>query len=189
MARGRWNTTDCLVFRRTGGPFGGLSNSAAEFAVEVNGVRIQTSEALYQACRFPHLLEAQEAIVAAPSPMDAKKISRRHRANTRPDWTIVRLGVMWWCLRVKLAHNVERLGALLEATGDKDIVEDAANDAFWGAKPQADGTLVGKNRLGLLLLELRDHARAGTKDKLRRVEPPPIPDFLLFGRSIASITT
>jgi type I restriction enzyme S subunit len=184
-----WDPNDCVVFRRTGGRFGGLSNMAPDFGVEVNGVSFRTSEALYQACRFPHLPEVQEAIIAEPSPTDAKKISRRHRTASRPDWTIVRLGVMWWCLRVKLAHNVERLKALLDATGDKDIVEAAANDSFWGAKPQEDGSLLGKNRLGLLLLELRDYVKGGTEEALRRVEPPPIPNFLLFGRPIASITT
>ena len=44
-----------VVFLKTNERFGGLSNMAPGFPLRVNGVRIRTSEALYQACRFPHL--------------------------------------------------------------------------------------------------------------------------------------
>ena len=45
---------ECVVFRKTAEAFGGLSNMAAGFPLKVNGVSVRTSEALYQACRFPH---------------------------------------------------------------------------------------------------------------------------------------
>ena len=41
------------VFRKTKERFGALSNMAGGFPLHVNGVKIRTSEALYQACRFP----------------------------------------------------------------------------------------------------------------------------------------
>jgi type I restriction enzyme S subunit len=45
-----YRVADCVVFRKTNTRFGGLSNMAPGFPLEVNGIRILTSEALYQAC-------------------------------------------------------------------------------------------------------------------------------------------
>ena len=56
-----------VVFRKTQEEFGGLSNMAAGFPLRVNGADIPTSEALYQACRFPHLPDVQRLIVAQKS--------------------------------------------------------------------------------------------------------------------------
>jgi restriction endonuclease S subunit len=67
-------------------------------------------------------------------------------------------------------------------TGDRSIVEDSRKDDFWGALPKDDGTLVGMNVLGRLLMELREAIKAG--DELRRVEPPAITNFLLFGEAL-----
>src|SRR5438105_2891921 len=69
------------VFCKTDEEFGGLSNMAAGFPLVVNGVPIRTSEALYQACRFPHLSDVQRLIIDQKSPMTAKMKSKPHRAN------------------------------------------------------------------------------------------------------------
>lgn len=184
-----WDPKLCAVFSETKGRFGGLSNMAPDFAMEVNGVWIRTVEALYQACRFPHLPDVQRAIVAEPSPMKAKWISRAHQAETRSNWMRqLRIPVMRWCLRVKLAHNVERFGALLRSTGNKDIVERSRDDDDWGAK-ETDGRLVGRNQLGLLLMELRTIVCETPEPQLRTVEPPAIHDFLLYGEPIATVVT
>ena len=61
-----------VVFRKTREEFGGLSNMASGFPLEINGLRVLTSEALYQACRFPHLPEVQKQILEQASPMAAK---------------------------------------------------------------------------------------------------------------------
>ena len=60
---------ESVAFGKTKEAFGGLSNMAAGFPIRVNGVRILTSEALYQACRFPHLPHVQRLIIAQVSPM------------------------------------------------------------------------------------------------------------------------
>lgn len=183
-----WDPKQCAVFSETKGRFGGLSNMAPDFAMEVNGVRIRTVEALYQACRFPHLPNVQQAIVAEPSPMMAKRISRKHRSESRSDWKEVQIPVMRWCLRVKLAHSVERFGALLRSTGDREIVERSTKDSFWGAK-EAEGRLVGRNRLGLLLMELRVMVCDEPEAQLRTVDPLAIDDFLLYGKPIEKVVT
>ncbi|MDT8265677.1 NADAR family protein, partial [Roseomonas sp. DSM 102946] len=104
-----------VVFLKTKEAFGGLSNMAGGFPLRVNGVRILTSEALYQACRFPHLPDVQKLIIAEASPMTAKMKGKPHRSNSRPDWGAVRVKIMRWCLRVKLIQNFAEFSRLLLA--------------------------------------------------------------------------
>jgi len=111
-----YNRHECIVFRKTREDYGGLSNMAGGYPLLVNDVRILTSEALYQACRFPHLPEVQRLIIEQKSPMAAKMKSKSHRKNSREDWDKVRVTVMRWCLHVKLAQNRNTFGALLRST-------------------------------------------------------------------------
>ena len=179
---------DCVVFRRTSGESGGLSNMASGFPLEINGHLIRYSEALYQACRFPHLPEIQRLILKQGSPMTAKMKSKHYKGQSRPDWMAVRVRVMRWCLRVKLAQNWEEFGNLLLATTAKPIVEESRKDPFWGAKPIGDETLIGLNVLGRLLMELREELRGSQRKTLKRVEPARIRDFLLYGDPIRVVT-
>ena len=55
--------SEVVVVYKTKETFGGLSNMASGFPLQINGVRILTSEALYQACRFPHMPEVQREII------------------------------------------------------------------------------------------------------------------------------
>lgn len=48
-----YDCTKSAVFLKTKERLGALSNMAGGFPLEVNGIKIRTSEALYQACRFP----------------------------------------------------------------------------------------------------------------------------------------
>lgn len=175
-----------VVFLKTNERFGGLSNMAPGFPLRVNGVSIRTSEALYQACRFPHLPEVQRKIIDEHSPMTAKMRSKPFRKDSRPDWDAVRTKIMRWCLRVKLAQNWREFGRLLLATGDRPIVEQSRKDDFWGAKVAEDGSLVGMNVLGRLLMQLREQLK-DDEASLRSVEPLAIPEFLLLLRPIEMI--
>ena len=173
-----------IVFRKTNERFGGLSNMAPGFPLRVNGTQIRTSEALYQACRFPHMPDVQRRIIDESSPMTAKMRTKPFRSQSRPDWNSVRVKIMRWCLRVKLAQNWQRFGELLLATGERPIVEQSRKDDFWGAKMAKDGALVGKNVLGRLLMELRELLRDGDSEKLMTVNPPLITDFLFLQKPI-----
>ena len=115
-------------FRKTKDLYGELSNMCSGFPLKINGFNILTSEALYQACRFPFLPEAQKKIINEKSPMTAKMVSKPFRIDTREDWDDVRIDIMYWCLRVKLAQNFVTFGKLLENTYDKPIVEDSTKD-------------------------------------------------------------
>ena len=64
-----WEGRDCVVFHKVKEGFGGLSNMSNEFPLVVGGVAIRSSEALYQAMKFPHLPAVQRAILAEKSPI------------------------------------------------------------------------------------------------------------------------
>lgn len=182
--RRKYDQLKSVVFSKTNESFGGLSNMAAGFPLTVNGIPIRTSEALYQACRFPHLPEVQRLIIEQASPMAAKMKSKPHRDNSRLDWNQVRIDIMRWCLHVKLVQNWEKFSALLLETGERSIVEKSRRDAFWGAKMIEGQKLVGMNVLGSLLMELREEVRSSDCDLFLRVEPLTIPNFCLIGKPI-----
>ena len=180
---------DVVVVFKTKESFGGLSNMAPGFPLLINGIRIPTTEALYQACRFPHLPDVQREIIGQHSPMTAKMKSKPHRKNSRQDWDEVRFKVMRWCLRIKLAQHYEEFGRLLLATHDKLIVEQSRKDDYWGAKlSEDDETLIGQNVLGRLLMELRELLNKDAEENLKTVHPLSIPSFLLLDKSIGTVT-
>lgn len=182
--------SEAVVVYKTKEAFGGLSNMAAGYPLQINGVRILTTEALYQACRFPHMPDVQREIIGQHSPMTAKMKSKPHRKNSRPDWDEIRHKVMRWCLRVKLAQNYEEFGRLLLATRNQPIVEQSRKDDYWGAKVVDDAadTLVGQNVLGRLLMELREKLKDDTEGALKTVPPLGISDFMLLGKPIETVT-
>lgn len=183
-----YNRHDSVLFRKTSDEFGGLSNMAPSFPLFVAGVRVRTSEALYQACRYPHLPDVQRLIIEQTSPMTAKMKSKPYRSQSREDWESIKFKIMRWCLRVKLAENWETFGDLLLATGRLPIVEESSKDAYWGAIHIGDGVYRGENVLGRLLMRLRERL-IQEPDVLRSVQPIPISHFLLLGKQIDAIST
>ena len=178
--------SESCVFRKTKESFGGLSNMASGFPLKVNGIFILTSEALYQACRFPHLPDVQKKIIGEKSPMSAKMVGKPFRSNSRPDWDNVRNEIMYWCLRVKLAQNFFSFGQLLASTDNKPIVEDSNKDRYWGAVKDKDNetTLTGVNALGRWLMKLRKEYYSENRLDLLFVEPLNIPNFILYHNTI-----
>ncbi|MFH1118239.1 MAG: NADAR family protein [Bacteroidota bacterium] len=177
---------ESCVFRKTKELFGGLSNMASGFPLSVNGIYVLTSEALYQACRFPHLPDIQKKIIGEKSPMSAKMVGKPFRSDSRPDWDSVRNEIMYWCLRVKLAQNFISFGQLLASTESKPIVEDSNKDKYWGAvkDKEDESILVGVNALGRLLMKLRKEYYSENRLDLLYVEPLNLPNFLLYHNPI-----
>ena len=179
-----------VVYLKTTEAFGGLSNMSGGFPLEVNGIKIRTSEALYQACRFPYHADVQKLIIDQTSPMTAKMKNKPFRQDcSRPDWNQVRTKIMRWCLHVKLAQNWHSFSKLLIDTGELPIVEISNKDDFWGAKPIDTKMLVGKNILGRLLMELREDIKLHGQKNFLTVEPLVIQDFLLYNSSIETVIT
>lgn len=180
----RYEKNECIFFRKTKEDWGGLSNMAGGYKIVLDGVNILTAEALYQACRFPHLPEVQKLILEQRSPMTAKMVGKPHRANTRPDWPQVRIRVMKWCIRVKLLNNIHQFGSLLLGTKDLPIVEWSRKDEFWGAKLYEEKYFIGINALGRLLMELREDIKVNQSIFSNGLEPLDIEVFDLLGSPI-----
>lgn len=158
-----YDPATCAAFLKTKDQYGDYSNFAGGMPIRINDIIFRTSEALYQACRFPEHADIQLAIIESKSPMSTKFISKKYKSYTRPDWINedgsggFRMHAMAWVLYAKLYCNYERFSKSLLESGDKPIVEISKKDAFWGAIPQADGSLIGLNHLGLMLTKMRDH--------------------------------
>ena len=178
---------ECIAFRKTTEPYGGLSNMAPKYPIVICGVKVLTSEALYQACRFPEMPEIQKMIIEQHSPMTAKDISRKYNHLTRPDWEKRRVQIMQWALNGKLLYNWKTFGELLDSTGEKYIVEDSPKDTFWGAAKDGS-TYSGVNALGRLLMQLRQQYRHLNGQKNIVLKSPPIENFSFLGTPIPSIS-
>lgn len=185
-----YHLDEVVRFRRTRGEdFGGLSNMAAGFPLFVAQLSIRTSEALYQACRYPGEPEIQRLIIEQLSPMAAKMKAKRFITHTRPDWEEAQFAIMRWSLRVKLTQNWEKFSELLLETEGSQIVEESRKDKIWSARPTASGRrLFGRNILGKLLVELRDEVARCDRHQFTSVEPLNIRNFRLDGRQIGVVT-
>lgn len=181
-----YKRSECIVFHKTKDSFGSLSNMAPGFPITINNQNILTSEALYQACRFPNNPDAQHLIISQSSPMTAKMRAKPLKDLTRPDWMKVRVRIMRWCLSAKLLQNYSAFSQILVETLEKPIVEYSSKDRFWGALPSDEDTLIGANVLGRLLMELRESIKEGTFNT-DSLQPPEVSDFLLNGSTITEI--
>ena len=96
----------------------------------------------------------QEKIRQIASPMDAALEGRNRQNPLRPDWEEVKDKVMLQALRMKFSQNPEIAKELL-ATGDAILIEHTRNDDYWA--DGGDGS--GKNKLGLLLMQVREELK------------------------------
>lgn len=177
-----FDPSKCAVFCRTKDKFGGMSNFAAGFPLTVTGVKVLTTEALYQAARFPDHPEIQQAIIDQRSPLMAKMRSRANHELSRPDFDKIKQDVMLWCLLLKLIQNWDKFKQVLDETEDLPIVEFSKKDGFWGAIPQDNGFLCGDNRLGELLMKVRETSRMNCH--VVTASPPFVDNFKLLGNVI-----
>ena len=103
----------------------------------------------------------EEVIRRCETPMLAKTraatLASKHR---RVDWSTVKEAVMLEGLRAKFEQHPD-LAARLQHSGDRLLVEHTQNDSYWG--DGGDGA--GKNRLGHLLMQVREERRRTTTDE------------------------
>jgi ribA/ribD-fused uncharacterized protein len=142
-----------ILFYRVKEPFGEFSNFSPH-PISLKGKTWPTSEHYFQAQKFSGN-EQEEAIRLSKSPMIAARMGRSRVQPLRGDWESVKDDVMREALKAKFAQHAS-LRALLLSTGDADLIEHTTDDSYW-----ADGgNGTGKNRLGKLLMELREILRA-----------------------------
>jgi type I restriction enzyme S subunit len=149
-----YNPAECIVLTRGKEPFGELLNMTAGFPIEWDNRIWKSSEALYQAARFPDLFQIQEDIRNASNGFTAKLVAKAHAILTRPSWMEgIRVHAMRQVLGLKYTQH-ERIREVLAETGTKVIVERSHRDHFWGATPCGD-MLLGENMLGQLWIDIR----------------------------------
>src|SRR3974390_1074688 len=138
-----------IHFYRVNEPYGEFSNfSPHPFGLQ--GKTWPTSEHYFQAQKFAGT-DQEEAIRQAKSPMIAARLGRSRSHPLRPDWEKIKDDVMREALLAKFTQN-PALRWLLLSTEEEELIEHTSNDRYWG--DGGDGT--GKNRLGQLLMELRE---------------------------------
>jgi ribA/ribD-fused uncharacterized protein len=115
----------------------------------LDGKEWPTVEHYFQAQKFSSSPEYQETIRAAATPVKAKSLGASKEYPIRNDWDTYREEVMKKALKAKFEQNVD-LKQLLTSTEGKALAEDTT-DPYWGQGRNKKG----KNRLGLLLMELR----------------------------------
>ena len=185
----RWDGRCAAAFGKVKEQWGRLSNMAngMGFTDPATGLAWKSSEAWYQAQRFPALADHREAIRNAGHAFLAKQVAYERIAESRDDWqkqdgaNPLNVAMMARALALK-ATTPGMIDALRE-TGDRPIVEKSWRDGYWGARPEGSD-LVGANVLGQLLMRLRDQLakEAGAPD-----EPTPRPSDGKGGRLAAML--
>lgn len=133
-----------------------LSNFSS-FRLLWKGIDFDTSEAAYHWEKFPDeaARHVRSEILGARSAHEAFKIAEKNVAAYRVDWREVRVDLMRDILRAKVSQH-EYVRRKLLATGNRELIEDAWRDSFWGWGPNRDG----QNMLGKLWMEIREEIRA-----------------------------
>lgn len=147
-----------INFYSTAGEYGCFSNFSRH-PVFLKGKRWPTSEHYFQAQKFAGEPDEEE-IRRANKPMLAAQMGRDRKRPLRRDWEGVKEQVMLDAVRAKFTQH-EELTAVLLGTGDAKLVEHTTNDSYWG--DGGDGS--GKNRLGHILMRVREELRAESADQ------------------------
>ena len=146
-------------FRFTNTAWGAFSNfQPLAVPILAGPWQFRTSEAVYQAGKFPARPDVQQRIAEAPTARQAAAIGRTPGLGIDPGWNAQRVDVMRWVLRMKREVNADEIDAVIAATGERPIVEVSTRDTWWGARPVAD-RYEGHNVLGRLWMELRQQLR------------------------------
>lgn len=154
----RYSVNEAAVFYRTNEIFGAFSNMARGFPIVVNEERFGSSEALYQAIKFPLNPDLQKIIANATSPVDSKRVCAPFLKYVRADWPELKVPVMKMVISLKYLQYQRFFIDLFEKTEGRPIVEMSSHDLFWGAR-QVSEELVGENVLGRLWMSVRDFSK------------------------------
>ena len=117
---------------------------------------------MFQGRQYPtveHFFQAHKAktyedfisVLVEPTPKGAKQVGRN--IKMREDWETVKDTIMLEGLRAKF--SIKGLREKLLATGDEELIEgNHWHDTYWGV---CNG--VGKNKLGKMLMQVREEIR------------------------------
>ena len=137
------------------GEYAFLSNFY-ECPITYDGITYTNSEAAFHAHKT--LNEEERKQFAALDPSAAKKLGRK--ITLRSDWEEVKTKIMYEICLAKFSQN-EDLKAKLLATGDEYLEEgNYWHDNCWGnCSCEKCKDITGENRLGKILMEIREELR------------------------------
>jgi len=145
-----------------------LSNFAP-FPVDWNGQEFSTVEHAFQAAKYgcttsksdPAIIQE---IAAMTTPQEAKRAGGKSGMKARGVvldvelWETVKDGIMQSLLQSKVErHSIIRKELALIKEHNIHLVHFSRGDKWWGAVIKEDGTIVGQNRLGELLMRISEN--------------------------------
>ena len=113
-----------------------------------------TVEHYYQAQKFTNDAELYEKVRTAPTPADAKSISRQFPEKVDPAWDSKKVDAMEVAVLEKFKQNPHLTSMLFQtdtAILRERIPDDAPTDTFWGWNPMVGGL----NMAGKILMKVR----------------------------------
>lgn len=132
------------------GEYAFLSNFA-DTIIEHEDILYTSVEAAFQAAKTTDMELRRR--MARYSPVDAKRAGRK--VSLRSDWESVKEDIMYELLKKKFQSDAFGYRTKLLHTGDAELIEgNNHKDTYWGV---CNGS--GKNRLGHLLMRVRDEIR------------------------------
>lgn len=144
-----------MIIDKFDGEYAFLSNFYPSPITDGN-IIFPTVEHFFQAAKTVNMAD-YEMIAAADTPGRAKRLGRR--IELREDWEEVKDGIMLEALRRKFSDDFLR--RKLIATGDAELIEgNDWNDMYWGVCAG-----VGRNKLGKLLMQVRNEFKNAEKEK------------------------
>lgn len=121
--------------------------------ISIDGKLYPSVEHYFQASKF--ITEAgRRNVMSAPTGKIAATNGKSRKYPIREDWNRVREEVMMTGLRAKFTQHVE-LNRLLLSTDGATLIEASPYDSYWGIGRYN----TGRNRLGVLLMQLRDELK------------------------------
>jgi N-glycosidase YbiA len=134
----------------------GEFSTFARYGIELDGHWWPTTEHYFQAQKFEDSAY-QERIRTAATPKLAAELGRSRKLPLRSDWESIKDDIMYRAVLKKFQTHPQ-LRDLLLNTGDEEIIENAPGDYYWGCGK--DGS--GQNKLGLILMRVRDELRTAS---------------------------
>ncbi len=147
------DVSDVTKFYAVGDNYGCFSNFSPH-SIVLKGKTWPTSEHYFQAQKFAGTPDEEE-VRLAKSPMIAALMGRSRKRPLLKDWESIKDSIMHEAVLAKFTQHAD-LGATLLSTGNSTIVEHTEKDRYWG-----DGDGSGKNRLGQILMRVREELRHG----------------------------
>ena len=137
---------------RFAGAYGFLSNfHQSSRALVIGGKAFMTAEHAYQWFK-PTDPKVQQAVLAAPSPGEAKRIANGYAR--RADWGLIKIPIMHMVIAAKFSYP-ELRARLLDTIGCELIEGNNWHDNFWGICGCKICPGLGGNYLGRILMHYR----------------------------------